>query len=105
MHPDQIFQHNRPDIVRRAATCVAAVVGADKVVLPLLKIAGGAVPHFRPTVGTVDHAGKQAALAGFRPAVALLTDFLNLVKLMQEAGYLSPTVSKDRESRRNSELE
>ena len=80
VHPDQIFQNNRPDEVRRTASRIAAVVGADKVVLPLLKVVGGAVPHFRAAVGTVDHAGKQAALAGFRPAVALLADFLNLVK-------------------------
>ena len=80
MHPDQLFQHHRSDEVRRTASRIAAVVGANKVVLPLLKIAGGAVPHLCAAIGTVDHTGKQAALAGSRPAVALLADFLNLVK-------------------------
>ena len=80
VHPDQLFQHNRPDEVRRTASRIAAVVGADKVVLPLLKVIGRAVPHLRAAIGTVDHAGKQAALAGFGPAVALLADFLNLIK-------------------------
>ena len=80
MHPDQIFQDDRPDEVRRTASCVAAVVGTDEVILPLLKVVGGAVPHLRPAVGAVDHAGKQAALARFRPAMALPTDFLHLVK-------------------------
>ena len=75
VHPDQFLQHNRPDKVRRTASRIAAVVGANKVVLPLLKIAGGAVPHLCATIGTVDHTGKQAALAGSRPAVALLADW------------------------------
>ena len=49
-------------------------------ILPLLKVVGGAVPHFRSAVSTVDHPGKQAALACFRPAVTLLPDLLHLVK-------------------------
>ena len=31
---------------------------ADKVILPLLKVVGGAVAHFGPAVSTVDHAGE-----------------------------------------------
>ena len=49
-------------------------------VLPLLKVVGGAIPHFRSAVGAIDHAGKQVALAHFRSAVTLLTDLLHLVK-------------------------
>ena len=49
-------------------------------ILPLLKVIGGTVPHFRSAVGTVNHAGKQTALARFRPAVTLLPDLLHLVK-------------------------
>lgn len=80
VHPEQIFQHNRPDEVSRTASCVASVVGAYKVILPLLKVIVGAVPHFRSAVGTVNHAGKQTALARFRSAVTLLPDLLHLVK-------------------------
>ena len=80
VHPDQIFQNNRPDEVSRTASRVASVVGAYKVILPLLKVIGGAVPHFCSAVGTVNHAGKQTALARFRPAVTLLPDLLSLVK-------------------------
>ena len=80
VHPDQIFQNNRPDKVRRTASRVASVVGAYKVILPLLKVIVGAVPHFRSAVGTVNHAGEQAALARFRSAVTLLPDLLHLVK-------------------------
>ena len=47
VHPDQIFQDDRPDEVRRTASCVAAVVGTDEVVLPLLKVAGGAIPEMK----------------------------------------------------------
>ena len=49
-------------------------------ILPLLKVVGGAVPHFRSAVGTVNHAGEQTALACFRSAVTLLPDLLHLVK-------------------------
>ena len=49
-------------------------------VLPLLKVVGGAVAHFCPAVSTVNHAGEQAALSGFCPSVALLADLLHLVK-------------------------
>ena len=80
MHPDQIFQNNGSDKVRRTASRIASVVGAYKVILPLLKVIGGTVPHFRSAVGTVNHAGEQAALARFRSAVTLLTDLLHLVK-------------------------
>ena len=80
VHPDQFLQHNRPDKVCRAASRVAAVVGAYEMVLPLLKVVGGTIPHFRSAVGAIDHAGKQAALARFRSAVTLLTDLLHLVK-------------------------
>ena len=80
VHPDQIFQNNSPDKVRRTASRIASVVGAYKVILPLLKVIGSAVPHFRSAVGTVNHAGEQAALARFRSAVTLLTDLLHLVK-------------------------
>lgn len=80
VHPDQIFQNNGSDKVCRTASRVASVVGAYKVILPLLKVIGGAVPHFCSAVGTVNHAGKQTALARFRPAVALLPDLLHLVK-------------------------
>lgn len=80
VHPDQFFQYNCPDEMGRTGSCVAAVAGAYKMVLPLLKVVGGTVPHLRAAVGTIDHAGEQAALAGSRPAVALLADFLHLVK-------------------------
>ena len=80
VHPDQFLQNNRPDKVCRAASRVAAVVGAYEMVLPLLKVVGGTIPHFRSAVGAIDHAGKQAALARFRSAVTLLTDLLHLVK-------------------------
>ena len=80
VHPDQIFQNNRPDKVRRTASRVASVVGAYKVILPLLKVIGGTVPHFRSAVGTVNHAGEQTALARFRSAVTLLPDLLHFVK-------------------------
>lgn len=80
MHPDQIFKYNRPDEVRRTASSIASIVGAYKMVLPLLEVIGGAVPHFRSAVGTVNHAGKQTALARFRPSVALLAGLLHLVK-------------------------
>ena len=56
------------------------IAAAYKVILPLFKIVGGAVPHFCSAVGTVNHAGKQTALARFRPSVALLSYLLNLVK-------------------------
>ena len=49
-------------------------------VLPLLKVVGGAVAHFGPAVSAVNHAGEQAALSGFCPSVALLADLLHLVK-------------------------
>ena len=80
VHPDQIFQNNRPDEVSRTASRVAAVVRAYKVILPLLKVVGGAVPHFRSAVGTVDHAREQTTFARFRSAVTLLPDLLHLVK-------------------------
>lgn len=80
VHPDQIFQNNSPDKVRRTASRVTTVVGAHKMILPLLKVIGGAVPHFRSAVCTVNHAGEQAALASFRSAVALLPNLLHLVK-------------------------
>lgn len=80
MHPDQIFQNNSPDEVRRTASRVASVVGTYKVILPLLKVIGGAVPHFRSTISAIDHTGKQAALARLCPAVTLLSNFLHLVK-------------------------
>ena len=80
VHPDQIFQNNRPDKVRRTASRIASVVGAYKVILPFLKVIGGAIPHFRSAVVTVNHAGEQTAFACFRPAVTLLPDLLHLVK-------------------------
>ena len=49
-------------------------------VLPLLKVVGGAVAHLCPAVSTVNHAGEQATLSGFCPSVALLADLLHLVK-------------------------
>lgn len=49
-------------------------------ILPLLKVVGGAVPHFRSAVGTVDHAREQTTFARFRSAVTLLPDLLHLVK-------------------------
>ena len=49
-------------------------------ILPLLKVIGGTVPHFRSAVSTVNHAGEQAALARFRSAVSLLANLLHLVK-------------------------
>ena len=49
-------------------------------VLPLLKVVGGAVAHFCPAISTVNHAGEQAAFSCFCPSVALLADFLHLVK-------------------------
>ena len=49
-------------------------------VLPFLKVVGGAVAHFCPAVSTVNHAGEQTALACFRSAVTLLPDLLHLVK-------------------------
>ena len=49
-------------------------------ILPLLKVAGRAVAHSCSAVGTVYHAGKHAALARFRPAVALLANLLHLFK-------------------------
>ena len=80
VHPDQIFQNNGSDEVCRTASCIASVVGAYKVILPLLKVIGSAVPHFRSAVGTVNHAGEQAAFACFCSTVTLLTDLLHLVK-------------------------
>ena len=80
VHPDQIFQNNSPDEVRRTTSRIASVVGAYKVILPLLEVIGGAIPHFRSAVGTVNHAGEQAAFARFRSAVTLLTDLLHLLK-------------------------
>ena len=49
-------------------------------ILPLLKVIGGAVPHFCSAVGTVNHAGEQTTFARFRSAVTLLPDLLHLVK-------------------------
>ena len=49
-------------------------------ILPLLKVVGGAIPHFRSAVGTVDHAREQTTFARFRSAVTLLPDFLHLVE-------------------------
>ena len=80
VHPDQFFQNNSTDKVCRTASCIASVVGAYKVILPLLKVIGSAVPHFRSAVGTVNHAGEQAAFACFCSTVTLLTDLLHLVK-------------------------
>ena len=80
VHPDQFFQYNRPDEVSRTVSCVATVAGAYKMVLPFLKVVGGAVAHFCPAVSTVSHAGEQAALSGFCPSVTLLADLLHLVK-------------------------
>ena len=80
MHPDHIFQNDRPDKVRRTVLPAASVAAADKVVLPLLEVVRGTVPHLCPAVGTVDHPGKQAALARFRPAVPLLPNLLHLVE-------------------------
>lgn len=80
VHPDQIFQNNSLDKVHRTASRVASVVGTYKMILPLFKVIGGAVPHFRSAVGTVDHTGEQAALTRFRPAVTLLANLLHLIK-------------------------
>ena len=80
VHPDQIFQNNRPDKVRRTASRIASVVGAYKIILPLFKVIGGAVAHFCSTISAIDHTGKQAALARLCPAVTLLSNFLHLVK-------------------------
>src|SRR5699024_3819895 len=79
VHPDQFFQYNCPDEMGRTGSCVAAVAGAYKMVLPLLKVVGGAVAHLCPAVSTVNHAGEQATLSGFCPSVALLADLLHLV--------------------------
>ena len=64
----------------RTTSRIAAVVGSYKMILPLIKVVGGAVAHFCFTISAIDHAGKQAALARLCPAVTLLTDFLHLVK-------------------------
>ena len=65
VHPDQFFQYNRPDEVGGTGSRVAAVAGAYKMVLPLLKVVGGAVAHFGPAVSAVNHAGEQAAFPVF----------------------------------------
>lgn len=80
VHPDQIFQKNSQDKVRRTASCVASVVGKYKVFLPFFKVVGGALPHFHSAVGTIKHAGEQTAFTRFCYAVTLLTDLLHLAK-------------------------
>ena len=54
--------------------------GADEEVLPLFKLAAGAVVHLLPAVRTVDQAGEDAAFARFGTPVAVLTDLLHLVE-------------------------
>ena len=54
--------------------------GAYEMILPLLIVTGGGVPHLRPAVGAVDQAGKQAVFACPRPAVPLLPNLLHLVE-------------------------
>ncbi len=90
MRPYHFFQDNGPDEVGRAASRIAPVVGAHKMILPLLKVAGGAVAHLRPAVGAVHKAGEHVALARLCPPVPLLAYLLHLGKdLLLNDGRMS----------------
>ena len=78
--PDQLLQNDGADKVCRASSGIAAIIGTDKVVLPLLKVTGGAVAHFGFAVRTEHKPGEHMGLSRFRSAVTLLSDFLHLVE-------------------------
>ena len=81
--PDLLFQHNGTDIVPTALIFVRTMGGTDKEVLPLFKVACGRVIQLLLAVIAEHKAGEHIALACCRSAVALLPDFLYLIKHFQ----------------------
>lgn len=81
--PDLLFQHNGADIVPTALVLVCPMGGTDKEVLPLFKVACGRVVQLLFAVIAEHETGEHIALARCRSAMALLPDFLHLIKHFQ----------------------
>ena len=80
MFPDLLFQRNGADIVPTALVFVCSMGGTDKEVLPFFKVACGRVVQLLLAVVAEHKTGEHIALARRRSAVALLPDFLHLIK-------------------------
>ena len=78
--PDLLFQHNSTDIVPAAFVLVCPMGGTNKEVLPLFKVACGRLIQLLLAVIAEHKAGEHIALARRCSAVALLPDFLHLIK-------------------------
>ena len=78
IHPNP--HNDGSDKMCRASSGIAAVIGTDEVVLPLLKVTGGTVGHSGFAVRTEYKPGEHVGLSRLRSAVTLLPDFLNLVE-------------------------
>ncbi len=81
--PDELFQHDSPDIVSAALILVGSVGGADEEVLLLFKVAGGGVVELLLAVVAEYQAGEHIAFAGCCSAMPLLPDLLHLIKDLQ----------------------
>ena len=60
MFPDHILQNNGADEVCGTGAGIAPVAGTHEMILPLFKVAGGAVAHLLMAVGAVYQAREQA---------------------------------------------
>jgi hypothetical protein len=61
----------------RASAGIAAIIGTNEVILPLLEVVGGTVAHFCLAVCTKHQAGEHVGFSCFRPTVPLLPDLLH----------------------------
>ena len=70
--PDELFQHDSPDIMFAALVLAGTMAGADEEVLPLFKIAGGGVVELLLAVVAEHQTGEHIALPRRCFAVPLL---------------------------------